>query len=107
MLNRLTDLSSRKTPPIVPSSKLTVVDPDREGNQDCLRFPPFHSEILQQRTWDAADQYGRVRVVLAEGISRPNRSPPFERYRDFVTFSFQHAPLRKGPTASKILGSCG
>ncbi|KAJ5341875.1 hypothetical protein N7541_010999 [Penicillium brevicompactum] len=67
--------------------------PDREGNQDTLRFPPFHREILQQRTWDAADPHGRIRVVFAEGFSRPNRSPPFERYRDFLTFSFQHAPL--------------
>ncbi|CAG8074139.1 unnamed protein product [Penicillium salamii] len=70
-----------------------IMNPDREGNQDNLRFPPFHREILQQRAWDAADFYGRIKVVLAEGVSRPNRTPPFERYRDFLVFSFQHAPL--------------
>ena len=79
--------------PSVSDSILTKIDPDREGNQDYLRFPPFHREILQQRAWDAADPHGRVKVVLAEGVSRPNRTPPFERYRDFLVFSFQHAPL--------------
>ncbi|CAI7638728.1 unnamed protein product [Penicillium glandicola] len=66
---------------------------DRDGNQDTLRFPPFHSEILQQKHWDAADSQGRIKVIIAEGFSRPNRTPPFERYRHVIAFSFQHAPL--------------
>lgn len=37
---------------------------------------------------------GRIRIVLAEGFSRPNRSPPFERVKDAIVFSFQHAPQR-------------
>ncbi|KAJ5951746.1 uncharacterized protein N7479_010159 [Penicillium vulpinum] len=66
---------------------------DRDGNQDTLRFPPFHSEILQQRHWDAGDSQGRIKTVIAEGFSRPNRTPPFERYKHVTVFSFQHAPL--------------
>ncbi|KAJ5355742.1 hypothetical protein N7517_010351 [Penicillium concentricum] len=66
---------------------------DRDGNQDTLRFPPFHSEILQQKHWDAGDSQGRIKVVIAEGFSRPNRTPPFERYKHVIVFSFQHAPL--------------
>ncbi|CAI7634943.1 unnamed protein product [Penicillium pancosmium] len=66
---------------------------DRDGNQDVLRFPPFHPDILEQRHWDAGDSYGRIKIVLAEGFSRPHRSPPFERVKDVVALSFQHAPL--------------
>ncbi|OQE35179.1 hypothetical protein PENCOP_c014G01058 [Penicillium coprophilum] len=66
---------------------------DRDGNQDALRFPPFHSEILQQKHWDAGDSQGRIKVLIAEGFSRPNRTPPFERYKHVIVFSFQHAPL--------------
>ncbi|KAJ5496319.1 hypothetical protein N7463_008306 [Penicillium fimorum] len=66
---------------------------DRDGNQDTLRFPTFHSEILQQKHWDAGDSQGRIKVVIAEGFSRPNRTPPFERYKHVTVFSFQHAPL--------------
>ncbi|EAW20963.1 uncharacterized protein NFIA_114960 [Aspergillus fischeri NRRL 181] len=36
-----------------------------------------------------------IRVVIAEGFARPNRNPPFERVKDIIAFSFQHAPLRK------------
>ena len=76
---------------------------DKNGNQDSLRFPPFHQEILEQRHWDAGELHGRIRIVIAEGFSRPHRSPPFERVKDIIAFSFQHAPLRKLP--SQILES--
>ncbi|KAK2754713.1 hypothetical protein FQN54_006846 [Arachnomyces sp. PD_36] len=66
---------------------------DKNGNQDNLRFPQFHQEILQQSHWDASDMNGRIKIVIAEGFSRPHRSPPFERVADIVAFSFQHAPL--------------
>ncbi|RJE19698.1 hypothetical protein PHISCL_07973 [Aspergillus sclerotialis] len=66
---------------------------DKNGNQDSLRFPPFHQEILEQRHWDAGELHGRIRIVIAEGFSRPHRSPPFERVKDIIAFSFQHAPL--------------
>ncbi|PWY77123.1 hypothetical protein BO70DRAFT_398011 [Aspergillus heteromorphus CBS 117.55] len=67
---------------------------DKSGNQDSLRFPAFHQEILEQRHWDAGETYGRIRVVIAEGFSRPHRSPPFERVKEIVAFAFQHAPLQ-------------
>ncbi|KAI9043519.1 uncharacterized protein KD926_003289 [Aspergillus affinis] len=70
-----------------------VIDVDKSGNQDTLRFPPFHHEILEQRYWDAGELYGRIRVVVSEGFARPHRTPPFERVKEVVAFSFQHAPL--------------
>ncbi|KAL4994109.1 hypothetical protein BDV10DRAFT_10778 [Aspergillus recurvatus] len=66
---------------------------DKNGNQDTLRFPPFHQEILEQRHWDAGDLHGRIRVVIAEGFARPHRNPPFERVKEIIAFAFQHAPL--------------
>ncbi|GFF27454.1 hypothetical protein IFM61606_09960 [Aspergillus udagawae] len=69
-------------------------DVDKNGDQDYLRFPPFHQEILEQRHWEAGDLHGRIRVVIAEGFARPNRNPPFERVKDVIAFSFQHAPLQ-------------
>ncbi|OAL70931.1 hypothetical protein A7D00_4593 [Trichophyton violaceum] len=66
---------------------------DRNGNQDSLRFPMFHEELLHQAHWDAGDMYGRIRVVISEGFTRPLRNPPFERVRDLIAFSYQHAPL--------------
>ncbi|KAJ6151824.1 hypothetical protein N7470_006952 [Penicillium chermesinum] len=53
-----------------------VIDLDRDGNPDNLRFPAFHPEILEQRHWDAGDVYGRIK-----------------RVKDVVSLSFQHAPL--------------
>ncbi|KAL2864896.1 uncharacterized protein BJX67DRAFT_373538 [Aspergillus lucknowensis] len=70
-----------------------VIDIDKGGNRDTLRFPPFHPEILEQRHWDAGDLHGRIRVVIAEGFARPHRTPPFERVKEVIAFAFQHAPL--------------
>ncbi|OKL58415.1 hypothetical protein UA08_06217 [Talaromyces atroroseus] len=66
---------------------------DKNGTQEVLRFPQFHPEVIDSYVWDAAETHGRLRVVISEGFSRPNRSPPFERVKDVVVFSFQHAPL--------------
>lgn len=74
---------------------LTIAELDRNGNQDSLRFPMFHEELLHQAHWDAGDMYGRIRVVISEGFTRPLRNPPFERVRDLIAFSYQHAPLGK------------
>lgn len=95
----VTDFSSRIESPTVSyqGSCFTdsIADIDRDGNQDFLRFPAFHPDILDQRHWDAGDPYGRIKVVIAEGFARPNRSPPFERVKDVISMSFQHAPLSK------------
>ncbi|OJD10742.1 hypothetical protein AJ78_08329 [Emergomyces pasteurianus Ep9510] len=66
---------------------------DKNGDQESLHFPAFHEEMLRHNHWDAGEELGRIKVVIAEGFSRPNRNPPFERVRDLVFFSFQHAPL--------------
>ncbi|KNG90264.1 hypothetical protein ANOM_001811 [Aspergillus nomiae NRRL 13137] len=71
-----------------------VIDIDKSGNQDNLRFPPFHQEILEQQHWDAGELYGRIRIVISEGFARPHRNPPFERVKEVVAFAFQHAPLQ-------------
>ncbi|KAI5285940.1 hypothetical protein KEM54_000183, partial [Ascosphaera aggregata] len=70
-----------------------VVVVDKMGDQERLTFPIFHEELLHQTYWDAGETYGRIRVVLSEGFARPHRQPPFERVKDIVIFSFQHAPL--------------
>lgn len=96
----LIDFSSRKfdTSPnasLMPLLTTKFTELDRNGNQDSLRFPSFHEEVLHHPHWDAGETYGRIRVVIAEGFTRPHRSPPFERVRDVIIFSYQHAPLRK------------
>jgi hypothetical protein len=78
---------------VVSKVDLKDLDVDKTGHQDSLRFPLFHAEILDQNHWDAAETYGRIRVVISEGFSRPHRSPPFERVKDIIILSFQHAPL--------------
>lgn len=78
-----------------PLANTLSLDVDKSGNQDTLRFPLFHQEILEQRYWDAGELYGRIRVVVSEGFARPHRNPPFERVKEVVAFSFQHAPLRR------------
>ncbi|KKK12891.1 hypothetical protein ARAM_004952 [Aspergillus rambellii] len=44
---------------------------DKNGNQDLLRFPPFHQEILEQRHWDASDLHD---VLECSSIAWPNAS---------------------------------
>ena len=64
-----------------------------------LKFPRFHREILHQLHWEAGELLGRIRIVIAEGFSRDITAPHgkqgylFDRVRDVVAFSFQHAPL--------------
>lgn len=62
-----------------------------------LRFPPFHSSILQQSHWDASDGLGRIKIVISEGVSHPQDGlntlgGGYHKLRDIVAFSFQHAP---------------
>lgn len=66
---------------------------DKAGNHDLLRFPPFHQEMLTQSYWNAGENMGRVKVVISEGLIRGPGISPFERTRNLVSFSFQHAPL--------------
>ncbi|OAL40166.1 2-isopropylmalate synthase [Fonsecaea nubica] len=50
-----------------------------------------------QPGWDHSELMGRIRVVISEGVVRDNTPPAasatrFDRLRDVVAFSFQHAP---------------
>lgn len=50
---------------------------------------------MHQSHWDAGELLGRIRVVIAEGFSRDIGAQGnfFDRVKDDVVFSFQHAPL--------------
>ncbi|KAL9000999.1 MAG: hypothetical protein Q9169_000483 [Polycauliona sp. 2 TL-2023] len=67
---------------------------DKTGNQECLRFPPFHQQMLAQKWWTPEEDMGRVKLVICEGIA-PGQGPSsgFRKVKNLVTFSFQHAPL--------------
>lgn len=65
---------------------------DKNGNQQLLRFPPFHESLKH-----GINGHGRIVVVIAEGFARPDCMPPIERVRDIIAFSFQHAPLGMFP----------
>ena len=68
-------------------------DPCKDGTSLPLSFPAFHSEMLTQNYWNAGENFGRIKIVIAEGIVR-NEGTSFEKTRSVVCFSFQHAPLR-------------
>ncbi|EXJ85498.1 2-isopropylmalate synthase [Capronia coronata CBS 617.96] len=68
-----------------------------EHGDQRLRFPAFHKEILQQPHWEPGESLGRVKVIISEGVLRDITPPApadtmFDRLRDVVVFSFQHAP---------------
>ncbi|KAK1977207.1 hypothetical protein LZ30DRAFT_785059 [Colletotrichum cereale] len=66
----------------------------KNGEIDSLRFPAFHSgEILQQRFWNPGDDFGRIKVTMTESFPRESVTMPFERVKNVIAFSFQHAPL--------------
>lgn len=65
----------------------------KNGELERLRFPRFHKELLHQDRWDAADDVGRIKIIITEGFPRDSPSVPIERVKNVVAFSFQHAPL--------------
>ncbi|EPE27714.1 hypothetical protein GLAREA_04505 [Glarea lozoyensis ATCC 20868] len=69
------------------------IDLDKHGDFEKLKFPAFHKELLSQSYWNAGDDLGRVKVIIAEGFARDNLTYPFERIKNLVSLSFQHAPL--------------
>ncbi|KAH7364171.1 hypothetical protein BKA65DRAFT_572413 [Rhexocercosporidium sp. MPI-PUGE-AT-0058] len=69
------------------------VDLDKHGEFEKMRFPTFHKELLSQSYWNAGDDLGRIKVVISEGFSREQQIYPFDRIKNIVSFSFQHAPL--------------
>lgn len=70
-------------------------DADKDGNHDQLRFPPFHTEVLTQTWANPAQNLGRIKIIIAEGINHGPGISAFERTKNLIAFSFQHAPLRE------------
>ncbi|KAM3065999.1 hypothetical protein ACMFMF_010621 [Clarireedia jacksonii] len=77
-----------------------MADLDKQGDYKKLEFPAFHRELLSQSYWNPGDDLGRVKVLISEGFPRENISMPFERVKNLVAFSFQHAPLDVLETSS-------
>lgn len=72
------------------------LDTDKIGTHGLLKFPPFHMEMLTQSWWSAGENMGRIKIIIAEGLVRNiAAASPFERIKNIVSFSFQHAPLRE------------
>lgn len=59
-----------------------------------LTFPTFHSEMIMYNHWNAGENLGRIKVLIAEGICR-GQAFCFEKSRSIICFAFQHAPLRE------------
>jgi len=60
-----------------------------------LEFPPFHQNILMQKSWDAKESNGRIKVLLSEQLVNNAENPSevdFGPANGIVCFSFQHAP---------------
>lgn len=81
-----------------------LIDLDKHGEFEKMRFPAFHKELLSQSYWNAGDDLGRIKVVISEGFSREQQTYPFDRIKNIVSFSFQHAPL--GKRSSYLCGRC-
>ena len=77
----------------MPLELLTITDLDKNGEFEKMQFPSFHEELLSQSYWNPGDDLGRIKVVISEGFSREQLTYPFERIKNIVSFSFQHAPL--------------
>ena len=94
-MNHATDTCSRKefSPTIIQGAH-SITDPKKDSIAVPLTFPAFHTEMLTQGHWNAGDNFGRIKVLVAAGIVH-GQGCAFERSRCFVCFAFQHAPLRK------------
>lgn len=69
---------------------------DKNGQMELLGFPPFHEDLITQGWWDAGQDLGRIKVIIAEGIAQQTSyHMTWERKRNIVAFAFVHAPLGK------------
>lgn len=76
-------------------TNLELPEYSKNGDLEPLRFPQFRQELLQQNFWSAADNLGRIKIIISEGFPRDSMTLPLERVKNVVAFSFQHAPLGK------------
>lgn len=64
--------------------------------EQTLRFPLFQQELLSQRHWSPADNLGRFKLIISEGVSYTSSdNKHVEKLKNLVVFSFQHAPQGK------------
>ncbi|CCC05485.1 hypothetical protein SMACR_09282 [Sordaria macrospora] len=68
-------------------------DYTKTGERERLKFPTFRRELLYESHWSPGDDLGRIKVLISEGFPRDSLTVPFERVKNIVAFSFQHAPL--------------
>lgn len=68
---------------------------DASGVVERLKFPPFHSELLEQDWWNAEENLGRIKVMISEGIDKGQiqGKPRFRPLANLVCLSFQPAPI--------------
>ncbi|XEV06011.1 hypothetical protein FSHL1_011298 [Fusarium sambucinum] len=65
----------------------------RTDRKQVIGFPMFQQELLYQRHWNAADNLGRIKLVISEGNYHGSQdNMTFQRAHNLVVFSFQHAP---------------
>ncbi|KAM0203070.1 hypothetical protein ACHAPI_001242 [Fusarium lateritium] len=62
-------------------------------HEQTLKFPLFQQELLSQRHWSPADNLGRFKLIISEGVSYTSSdNKHVEKLKNLVVFSFQHAP---------------
>jgi hypothetical protein len=54
---------------------------DKNGEFEKLKFPTFHRELLSQSYWNAGDDLGRIKLVIAEGFSREDMPCKFSIFQ--------------------------
>ncbi|OBS21545.1 hypothetical protein FPOA_07882 [Fusarium poae] len=65
----------------------------RTDGKQVIGFPIFQQELLYQRHWSAADNLGRIKLVISEGNYHGSQDKmTFQKANNLVVFSFQHAP---------------
>ncbi|KAJ4269779.1 hypothetical protein NW762_001447 [Fusarium torreyae] len=58
-----------------------------------LKFPIFQQEFLHKDDWSVANNYGRIELIIGEGLSCGSLNDmPAKGFKHLVVFSFRYAP---------------
>ena len=57
------------------------LDMNKNGEFEKLKFPSFHRELLSQSYWNAGDDLGRIKLIIAEGFSGENMACKFSIFQ--------------------------
>ena len=69
---------------------------ERQGRARRILFPPFHPEVLGHRELPAAEVFGRIKIMVWEGVNKVSgNTVKFSPVAIIASFSFMHAPLSK------------